>query len=570
MTDRDPGELMQIRLGEIRYVPAPDPAPSGATAPDAVPGAEAGQRSRPLLLRITWSGIDNLFTTLRSVILNALLLLGVVAVLLFAWFELRRDAVVIEPIRLAGPLADMGYSEDVAAHRLWDDVALINDSTPTAKDRVTLLPASERMDFDAPGAGISVQTVLQMIRPFIGFEETRISGEFLCTTEDCAREGLALRVRVFRGGATRIISLPTVGEVTGSGDIDAYFHEAALDLLRELDPYVVAFYLYQTDKDAAEREALQLVGPTHPQRKWALNLLGFIAADRGDYEEAIGFYRRAVAADEGDGFAIAQANWGDALRGMGDPDGAIEHYQKALEIAPSYSFAYDNWGNALADKGDLEAAIGMHARAAKVNPQSAYAYASWGYALYLKAASDSTEKHAEILDEAIAKLRHATELDPRDGLGYFNWGIALEEKGDLDGAIDKYIRATELAPKDPGFFTTLGIALRNKGDLVNAMEKFERAVEIDPGYALAYTEWGVALAGAEDLKGAVEKFEQAARLDSGNADVHFNIGVALGLLGHDSEAADAFERVLALKPDYPNAAEIRGEINRLRSASAGQ
>jgi len=68
----------------------------------------------------------------------------------------------------------------------------------------------------------------------------------------------------------------------------------------------------------------------------------------------------------------------------------------------------------------------------------------------------------------------------------------------------------------------------------------------------------------------VEKFEQAARLDSGNADVHFNIGVALGLLGHDSEAADAFERVLALKPDYPNAAEIRGEINRLRSASAGQ
>ena len=50
--------------------------------------------------------------------------------------DINRDAVVIDPIGLPATLKAMGYSEDVAAYRLWDEMVRINEGTPTAKDRV--------------------------------------------------------------------------------------------------------------------------------------------------------------------------------------------------------------------------------------------------------------------------------------------------------------------------------------------------------------------------------------------------------------------------------------------------
>lgn len=182
MTDREPPETIQISLGEMRFVPAPPAPPEPPAPPKSIP----------------WKKIGEGFAAVRSAVLNGLLLVSLVALIGFAVAELRRDVVVIDPIRLPEPLRQMGYSEDVAAHRLWDEVVRINESTPTAKDRVTLLPASQQMDFEAPGAGVSLQAVVQMLRPFLGLDETRIAGEFICMTTECKTEGLTLRLRVFR------------------------------------------------------------------------------------------------------------------------------------------------------------------------------------------------------------------------------------------------------------------------------------------------------------------------------------------------------------------------------------
>jgi tetratricopeptide (TPR) repeat protein len=538
MTDREPPEIVQVNLGEMRFVP-------GLTAPPAPPKG------------VPWKNIDDWLTTARAITVNVLLLVALVTIIGVTISELRRDMVVIDPIRLPEPLRQMGYSEDVAAHRLWDEVVRINESTPTAKGGVMMLPTSQKMDFEAPGAGISLQAVVQMLRPFLGLDETRIAGEFICRTTECKPEGLALRLRVFRGSRMRIISLPPIGDRTDEAEIDRYFGAAALELLRELDPYVVAFFLYQTDKAAARREALQLIAPTHPQRKWAFNLLGFIAADSGDNDAAIGWYRRAIAADEDDQFAIAYNNWGNALRAKGDPDGAIAKYMRAIDLDPENTFAYSNWGNALSDKGDLDGAIAKHARAAELDPESGFAYNNWGNALYNKGD----------LDGAIAKYMRATELDPEDALAYFNWGIALDDKGELDGAIAKYMRATELDPKDAGAYTNWGIALRAKGDMDGAIAKFIRATKLDPKNAFAYFNWGGVLGNKGDLAGAFAKFLRATELDPEYANAHFNKALALQMLSRAGDAADAFQRYLDLKPDAGNAERIRIQIEQLRASA---
>ncbi|MFQ5566900.1 MAG: tetratricopeptide repeat protein, partial [Paracoccaceae bacterium] len=367
MTDREPPDPVKISMGEMRFVPAPT-----AETPQIPPRKG-----------IPWDRIDNWFVAVRSVVVNALLLVSLFAIIGFTVAELRRKVVVIEPIQLPATLLKLGYSEDVAAFRLWDEVVRINQSTPTAKDRVTLLPASQRMDFEAPGAGISLQAVVHVLRPFIGLEETRIAGEFICATTYCKPEGPALRLRVFRNDGMKIISLPPIGDQTNEAEVGRYFHKAALALLAELDPYLVAFYHYQTDKAVARRAALRLTGSTNPQRKWALNLLGVIAADSGDHDAAIDWYQRAIAAAETDEFAIAYANWGDSLRALGDLDGAIVKYRRATELDPENAFYYTNWGNALSDKGDLEGAVAKYTQATKIDPGNVFAYNNWGNALYI-------------------------------------------------------------------------------------------------------------------------------------------------------------------------------------------
>ncbi|HSF96721.1 MAG TPA: tetratricopeptide repeat protein [Thermohalobaculum sp.] len=532
--------------------------PVAAETAPAEAETEAAEPESPAS-RIDAARIGEIMASVRSVIVDLVLLALIFGAITIVVTELRRDSVVIDPIRLPESLIAMGYSEDVAALRLWDAVVEINASTPTAKERVTLLPASQRMDFEAADSGVTLQTLVRILRPLLGIDEVRIVGEFICTTVDCAQEGLALRLRVFRNDGMKLISMPPVGGKGGEQEIAEYFHQAALELLRVLDPYVVAFNLYQTDKAAAEREAQRLIRPSQPQRKWAMNLLGFIAADRNDFDAAIGWYQRAVAADPDGEFAIAYTNWGNALRAKGDLDGAIEMQKRAIEIDPKYANAYINWANVLADKGDLDGALAKVSQAAEIDPASAFAFNVWGNMHYSKGE----------LDLAIEKYRRATELDPFSGLAHFNWGIALADMGDLDGAIDQYIRAVEIDPKDAGALANWGIALRDKGDLDGATGKFAEAVEADPRNAFALNNWGIILGKQGDIDDALEKFTSATRIDPAYSNAQFNLGLVLRMLNRTGDAADAFQRYLELDPYADNAGQVRELIGQLREQASG-
>lgn len=496
--DSDAQQHISVSYGEVRYVPARQ-----AGAPQAAgPAAAGGRPSRVKKL-------DEGLLVARSTVVNAVIILLIGLGLAFTFVELRREVVVIDAIRLPTALEEMGYSDQVAAIRLWGAVARISEAARTDKDRVALLPASQQVDFEAPGAGVSVQSLMRALRSFLSLEETRIAGEFICGTPDCAPEQLSLRLRVFQGSRMEILSLDPIGEDAGTEgqgteegatqvlrslgirpgeplterNLKAYFHRAALDLLRMLDPFIVASFLYQNGSpNAARDEAMRLTGPGSPERKWALNLLGLIATDRGDHEAAVAWFRKAVDADPEDAFAIAYLNWGNALRAMGRPDEAIPKYRRAAELDPEDALAFNNWGAALSDKGELEAAI--------------------------------------------EKYRRATEIAPEEALAYNNWGSALFEQGEPGAAIGLYRRATEL----------------------------------DPDYAVAYVNWGNALFVREDVAGAVEKYREAVRLDPRISSAHFNMALALRQAGRTEEAIAAFEAFLDTGPDPATAAWVETQI----------
>jgi len=535
------------------------PEDDAATPEDDSGAAYHAVEETPERQPIDWARMSDLMSAMRAAIVNAALLCFAVALIVITVLELLQSPVVIEPIRLPEALSAVGYTEDVAAQRLTDAIAQIKTAAPTTKQGVEWLPASQRVDFEAPQTGISLQNVVQVLRQALKLPETRISGEFICATPDCAQDGLVLRLRVIRRGGMKIIELPPVGngDAGGTGgQMAQYYKTAALQLLRELDPYLVAAYLYDTDKPAAEREALKILGPTNPQRKWAMNLLGFIAADRKDYDTAIDWYRRAIAADKN--FAFAYTNLGTALLAQAvrdkDKDGmdrAIAMHERAIKIDKDYSFAYLNLADALTAKGEQADAMANIALAAKKDPNSAYAYIKWGNALhelYTKGARDKA-----VLAEAIEKYRRATEIDPSSADAYLNWGIALSDEGKFDEAIGKYARVAELKPNYARVYVPWGVALRNKTpdhDFDGAIEKYRRATELDPSNAPAYYNWGRALHEKPDpdLDEAARKFARAAELAPKDADVCFQWGAVLRDQQLYSDAAEKFACVIALKP----------------------
>lgn len=70
----------------------------------------------------------------------------------------------------------------------------------------------------------------------------------------------------------------------------------------------------------------------NPADREALNNLGNLALDDGRPDEAVGFYRRALAS--GPRFAAAHYNLGRALAAQGDHAGAARHLREALGLDP--------------------------------------------------------------------------------------------------------------------------------------------------------------------------------------------------------------------------------------------
>ena len=131
---------------------------------------------------------------------------------------------------------------------------------------------------------------------------------------------------------------------------------------------------------------------------------------------------------------LAHVNLGSALAAQKRFDEAMAHYQKALEIDPTYSLAYNAMGFAWADRGRPDKAMAQYRKALAVNPGDPEAYRNLGKAL------DGGGRN----DHAVALFRQAVAIKPEDAEGHNNLGAALGQSGSVDEAI----RELELSAKD--------------------------------------------------------------------------------------------------------------------------
>ncbi len=240
---------------------------------------------------------------------------------------------------------------------------------------------------------------------------------------------------------------------------------------------------------------------------------------------------------------VAQNSLGNALLEQGRLDGAIEHYEKALEIRPQVAPVESNLGNALLREGRVEEAIDHFQKALKINPAYAEAYNDMGGALMKK----------EQAGQAIGYFQKAVQLNPHYAEAHNNLGAAFLQNGRLDDAISQYREAVSIKPDSAELRCNLGNALANKGDWPGAIDSYRAAVRIRPSYDKAHNNLGVGLETIGKTGEALEQFGEAVQANGRYAQAQYNLGRLLAQFGRQDEARSHLTEALRLQPDYPEA-----------------
>ena len=261
---------------------------------------------------------------------------------------------------------------------------------------------------------------------------------------------------------------------------------------------------------------------------------------------------------------------------------AIENYDKAIELNPTYEKAWHGRGFALHKLERHEEALPCFTKALELNPKNEEAWYGKGVAL------DKLGKHAEALpcfttalelnlendkawqgkgvtlhnlekhEEAVTCLTKALELNPKNEEAWYYKGVELDKLGEHADAMTCFDRAIELNPELKESWYDRGIGLSKLRKYEEAVTCFTRVIKLNPENEEAWYYKGVALSELGKHEEAVACFTNAVKLNSGNEKAWNDRGFALHELGRHEEALVCFANAVKLNPIYEKAFNGRG------------
>ena len=184
--------------------------------------------------------------------------------------------------------------------------------------------------------------------------------------------------------------------------------------------------------EVSARRALEI----DSQSPEAYNLLGYVAALQGEFEEAIEHYRQAIALD--DTYLEAMLNAAEVyIHPLGDYTEAILMCDLALDLAETDDEVVDALllkFDALLGQNQVEEAKVLCARFPKgpfENPNHAFLV---GRALY----------EVGNLEEAAPLIEDAAKTNPHNAEAFYYLGLVRDDRGDTPGATEAFLRSRDL------------------------------------------------------------------------------------------------------------------------------
>lgn len=294
---------------------------------------------------------------------------------------------------------EVGYSESVVTRRLSDDLREITERAASIRGNRYGEDTGKGKSIETLGEYFEIIKPMRALQQALGLIPFTIGGEVV---ERASHHELLVRVSSHEGRTLTLTSH------TESNDIDALIHEAALDIMTAIDPYMMVAYYYYKEL---------------PSKKFVktYELLG-----------------RCLADCPAEDLPWAYNVWGRILIHQQQHADAIEKLTKALALRPDFARPYINWAIALADQGQYEGAFEKFHEAMRREPGYAPIYVEW--AVVLGAMNRP--------DDANLMFRNAITVEPGNVRAYERWANYLVSLGRKQEALDLYRKASELLPLD--------------------------------------------------------------------------------------------------------------------------
>ncbi|MHC4745284.1 MAG: tetratricopeptide repeat protein, partial [Planctomycetota bacterium] len=303
---------------------------------------------------------------------------------------------------------------------------------------------------------------------------------------------------------------------------------------------------------------------------------GRIFEDRGDFENAVRWYRKAIDCRDDDN--LGYIYMGGMLARRGKLAEAEQCHRKAIQCAEGYiDEAYLNLGYVLRAQERFTEALECFGKALELNPQYEQAEtAIEDMRAVLDYLENAQPRETDVMpkSERLAESRNAGDdgltalasiltreliADYEDyGPGYAHYGTYLIELARYEEAKEAIERAIELCPDHKLHmpYCQMGYVYEFRGDFEEAGEWFKKAVGLRPHDAEVHAKLGFLLARQGKLKEAEQCYITALECPEGELDeVYLNFAFVLRSQERFDEALKYFEAAFESDPEC-GAAEL--------------
>ena len=275
---------------------------------------------------------------------------------------------------------------------------------------------------------------------------------------------------------------------------------------------------------------------------------------------------------------------------------AGKSYQDALDRDPNSTDALRGLMNTYLAQNQVDKALAVaNAQIAK-SPANSSFYFLLGGVLF---------RDKKDLNGAEAAFHRSVELDKNNSDAVIQLGQVQVAKGEVDQAIATYQQAVKNHPLVPEFYTLLGGLYVSKRDWTKAQEAYQKTLGLRPGDPVAANNLAnvmlqtggnidVAMSLAESARrgmpdspnaadtlgwiyyqkgvygSAISMLQEAAKLQSkqhgpDNPNIHYHLGMAYAKAEKPVLARQQLELVLKINPNYSEAAEVKKQLDSLKS-----
>ncbi|MEW6670071.1 MAG: tetratricopeptide repeat protein [Thermodesulfobacteriota bacterium] len=237
---------------------------------------------------------------------------------------------------------------------------------------------------------------------------------------------------------------------------------------------------------------------------------GFAFSIRGEYKEALNFYKEAAEKSPDD--AAAWYGLGACYIGLDDTEAAISAFQQAVRADPRNPTPYYNLGRYYGMLERYEEAVQAYKKAVAVDPDHALSYFDLGIIYSKREEYDAGEK----------AFKEVLRIEPMHALSYYFIGLGNSERGRYEAAIKSYQEVLKIDPESVPALYQLGIAFGKLGNSEDEIGSYKAAIRIDPDYAPPHFNMGIMYLKNGDKAAALGEYKILKGLNTEMADRLFD------------------------------------------------